>query len=255
VSDRSSHFFWRDIVKTGKLMIIAACAGFVFAFGCSTVLWAADSEAGDQMKLRNPQRSALVDNKFYSGYGEIEILADGLLLVSVRKMVTVDDGDGPDNVELLESSGYSLDPTGLSLVEYGNEFFLDQDGIQLQRRGLTADQVGLVPFGVAGRAPSTEGNDVLDTFAGEMNMRPGGPSGSVFLSVLDAGTARLFTVTLGAGTGGARDGSGGQVQESTCSISSCKKGSSTITCYGEGCVCRCKNDRPDCHCVSNASVE
>ncbi len=240
-------------MQSRKTMMVTLCAGFAVALGCATALRAADNGAGDEMKLPKVSRSALVDDTLYSGYGEIEILADGILLVSVREMLTVDNGDESDQVEFLETSAYGLDTTRLSLVQHGNEVFLDQDGLQLERRGLTADEVSLVLFEGAGRAPSTNGNDVLDSFSGDMNLRSGRRSDSVFISVLDDKTGRLFTVTLGGSTGGAR-GDDSEKQESNCSIVTCPKGSQSITCIGEGCFCRCKKGRPDCHCIESTSV-
>ena len=246
-------------MKSSMRIFFTLSACLVFSLGCSTALWAAENGQGDQIKLPRLRLSAPVEETPYTGYGQIVILDDATLIVILRETVTKDDGDESAPGEVLDRVGYDLDTTGLSLVEYGDQVFLDRNGMQLQRRGLTADQVSTVSFDGAGRAPSTDGNDILDNFSGEINLRSDRLSGSLFISVLDDETKRLFTVTLGAsravGTGSASRGGGGTpVPTSQCSITECRGGDGSITCVGKGCKCICLAGDPTCTCTVKASV-
>lgn len=248
-------------MNNGKAAMVLVCAGLVLSLGCATALRAAEKGESDQ-KLPYFPVSAPVDEKPYAGYGEVFILDDATVIVAVRELITPDGGDAPVPGELLDRAFFDLDITGLSLVEHGNRVFLDRNGMQLQRRGLSANDVTASPFEGARRAPVKNGNTVLDSFSGDMKLRSDNRSGSLFVSVLDAETKRLFTVTLvGISRPGgadpdaaARDGDD-EVQESTCDISGCRNGGSgSITCPGKGCKCVCIAGDPVCSCTATASV-
>lgn len=247
-------------MKYVKTIMTTVCASFVLALGCSTVLWAAEKGEADQLKLPYFPLSTPVDEKPYAGYGEVFILDDATLVLSVREMVTKDGSDEYVPGEVLDRIMYDLDTTGLSLVAHGDKVFLDRGGMQLQRRGLTADDVIAVPFDGAERAPSKNGNAVLDSFSGDMNLRSDRRSGSLFVSVLDDETKRLFTVTL-LGASRPADGDAdpaareAEAQQSRCTISGCRDGGSgSITCVGKGCKCVCIAGDPVCSCTKIASV-
>lgn len=252
-------------MKYSNTVMMIVCTGFVLSLGCATALRAAETGESDEIKLPNLRLSAFADETPYAGYGEVFILDDATLLVSLREMVTEDGADESVPGEELDRMFYDLDATGLSLVEYGDRVFLDRNGTHLRRLGLTAEQVNAVPFDGAGRAPSTNGNVILDSFSGDLNLRWDRRSNSLFVSVLDDETARLFAVTL-VGTSRPADANADAAargdppdpqppMQSHCSVENCQSGGSgSITCVGKGCTCVCIHRDPVCGCTTRAAV-
>ncbi len=134
----------------------------------------------------------------YVGRGELVILDDATLILTVLK-------PRPEGQETLDRRGkvldrvaYDLDIAKLSLIEHDGQVFLDKDGLQLLRRGLSADDVRVIEFENIARVASQEENYVLDSFAGDLQLQIDDQTGALLVSMTDAETERHFSVTLRA---------------------------------------------------------
>jgi hypothetical protein len=98
-------------------------------------------------RVSKPRALPLIENALpYRGYGEVDIVEDGALVIQLNGEVSIVPATGDVKVEPEESLVYRVDPTDLQLVESDGVYFLDRHGLELEARGLKWTDVSRIPF-------------------------------------------------------------------------------------------------------------
>jgi hypothetical protein len=237
-------------------------------FGCATPGIGAGGARGQYVDAVR-QTLSLVENTLpYNGYGEIDIVDDGCLVIKVGGEVYIDPETEEFTVHKSDTLVFQLDTSDLTIVEDGESVFLDKEGVQLAERGLSWDDVAYTAFPEQIEKDRAQARYALETFIGDMDLAFNQAKGTLTVSIIDTHdrggtfdlTAPILTrVGAGKRTVSSRPEKPGDPQitlnpppeQSQCSAT-CSKGSCEITCQGMACTAYCRrNGFPVCECVSS----
>ncbi len=208
----------------------------------------------------------------YAGYGSITLLDEGTLIVRAG---LGDDADravtGGFKPPALEVRALTLDLSGLSLIQLDRDFFLDKDGTELRRRGVSAIDAIFTPVAGVRDVATTPTPEAVDEFVGVMYLSLDASGRYLHISVSDfAHDFRTFKTVLELGSSDSKksrvpkndgattwnptaipasfeDAHDGGVAATGCSAT-CTQGSCDITCPA-GCRAYCDHGIPHCECM------
>ena len=236
-------------------------------FGCTTPGIGADGARGRHVDAVRHTLSLAEYTLPYNGYGELDILDDGCLVIKVGGEWYINPETDESTIQESDTLIFQLDTSDLTIVENGESVFLDKKGVQLAKRGLSWDDVTVTAFPEWVEKDRAQARYALETFIGDMALSFDEAEGTLTVSIIDThdrgGTFNLTAPILRHIRAGKRTilsrpekpGDPGIVlapppEASSCSAT-CTRGSCSITCENHTCTAYCrKYGLPVCSCSS-----
>ncbi|MBI4717692.1 MAG: hypothetical protein HY763_07810 [Planctomycetes bacterium] len=209
----------------------------------------------------------------YHGYGTVDVLDDGLIVVEIggRVLFDPDAEDGPV-IEPSRTIAYRVDPHRARLVR--REAVLVVEGVVPPGvADLSDSSATITTFRDPAAAARPATRHALVTLSGDLSVALTDSDGSLSLSMVDQadhgwtlalsgrlvrGANALHEVSEAADAGAADPGSGpglflypAEAESSACSVE-CRKGAANINCNNKGCACWCSNGVPRCRCIDHS---
>jgi hypothetical protein len=254
-------------MATAKWTAVSVLA-FVVLFVC-----AAPNNGSDRTGRSDTRYSEyalpLTENEVpYQGYGEVDILNDGTVVIQINGALYVNPVTDDMKVEPEDALAYKIDPTDLRLVESDGFYFLDRGGEQIAERGLREHEVKTTAIDGVIKAKKAGTRVALVSLYGDLDLDFDARTGVLSVSIIDtrrgyeafALEAPIKKYMPQTKDGRARISPDRESEPSIvleddygvhCSAT-CSSGNCSITCdQSKLAICYCKSDgTPVCKCVN-----